>query len=1037
MTEGSLVELRLLGRFTALRGGVEIPPAAFAGRKVRTLVKVLACRQGRFVSNDTLAEALWPGRLPADPVANLQVLVNRARRALGDSSLIITGQGGYTLAGSPACLVDAERFLAALADPSPSSTNVREALSWWQGDPLPEEAYDDWAVDYRIRLLRGRQQALERAAGLAMDEGDVDTAVELASRAVVAEPLREVAVVLLMKALVAEGDGAAALTAYEDYRRALADELGVDPSAEAAALHHQLLQRLPAPAPSSRRRRGRGLNELPFVGRDKELELIQAALTGATGRGAVVTISGASGSGKSRLLDRLARDLPMIHARAYLSERSEPWTLLRTLLREVVAQDIAYVDGLPAPLVSALAWLLPELEVHGRASPDPESRRILAQEVSLRLLETAGVVVAVDDFQWCDPSSLGVLEAATARIASLGTVLAFRPEETADRGDLSAFLGHCEPVLRVNIGALSEDSLHDLVDDDGGVVEALRRHTDRTPMAVAEVLRVLAAEGLVVPSIDGRWQSADPAASARAVALAREGQRIAILARVRAQSEPDREFLALLSLLAREVRVSTLATATGVVESAVLDSLSRLFRRGLARLGDQGWATSHDMVTEVVASGLDVVERARLHGDLVRALRSEGDLLLLAHHLREAGDAHGAAETFAQAAQQAFDTFADDEAAHLADMGLELALAASVRALLHEIRGQARNRLGDIPGGREDLRAALAVHTSGPPRARILARLAMLAGGSDDIVRAAQLAELAVVEAGQDAPIRARALEVASVLDMNIDRRDRSAERAAEALALYEQLGDANGMARIIDARAMAQFLDGDVRGGEAALRRAADLFEDSGDLVRVVTPRSTGGHALMFAGYAEQGLVQVSAALELARMLGHPEGQAYALWHRAETLASLGREEAAAEAAEALAVATRIRHRGWTATAWRAVGLAAQQSGDLEEALRAFRRSLELSEHLGLFACWAAARAALVLVSLGAPREAVPLVQRALSEGPPLGHYEARWAQVEVAAALGDVAAPVLAREALARLQTGGVRQGRERLAALATQPR
>ena len=106
MRETEHLELRLLGRFAALRNGKEIPPTAFGGRKVRTLVKVLASRQGTFVSNDMLAEALWPGRLPADPVANLHVLVNRARRALGDSTLIITGQGGYTLAASSACGVD-------------------------------------------------------------------------------------------------------------------------------------------------------------------------------------------------------------------------------------------------------------------------------------------------------------------------------------------------------------------------------------------------------------------------------------------------------------------------------------------------------------------------------------------------------------------------------------------------------------------------------------------------------------------------------------------------------------------------------------------------------------------------------------------------------------------------------------------------------------------------------------------------------------------------------------------------------------------
>ncbi len=214
MTPAGRVELRLLGRFAALRDGVEVPPAAFAGRKVRTLVKVLASRQGRFVSHDTLAEALWPGRPPADPVANLQVLVNRARRALRDPSLVITGQGGYTLAGPPQCSVDAERFLATVEVPSASLLSLRDALALWQGEPLPEEAYDDWAADYRSVLLRARQHALERVASLALDAGDVETAVEQASRAVEAEPLREAAVVLLMEALAASGDVAAALTAY-------------------------------------------------------------------------------------------------------------------------------------------------------------------------------------------------------------------------------------------------------------------------------------------------------------------------------------------------------------------------------------------------------------------------------------------------------------------------------------------------------------------------------------------------------------------------------------------------------------------------------------------------------------------------------------------------------------------------------------------------------------------------------------------------------------------------------------------------------
>jgi len=105
------VHLQLLGRFQVRRDGEEIPPAAFGGRKVRTLLRVLAVRRPDLVPHDALADMLWPDRLPADPVANLNVLVNRARKAVGDARLIVTGTAGYALGDVG---VDIAEFDAAL-----------------------------------------------------------------------------------------------------------------------------------------------------------------------------------------------------------------------------------------------------------------------------------------------------------------------------------------------------------------------------------------------------------------------------------------------------------------------------------------------------------------------------------------------------------------------------------------------------------------------------------------------------------------------------------------------------------------------------------------------------------------------------------------------------------------------------------------------------------------------------------------------------------------------------------------------------------
>jgi DNA-binding SARP family transcriptional activator/tetratricopeptide (TPR) repeat protein len=1037
MTGRVAVEMRLLGRFVVLRDGREIPAAEFGGRKVRALLRILATRRGSFASHDALTEMLWGARPPADPAANLQVLVNRARRAVAAPELLITGPGGYALAGGDACVIDAEQFLAAIegAHRTGGRTGLDgyvTALAGWGGEPLAEDAYADWAAGYRDRLMRAHQRALEHAAELALRVGEPTRAVELAARAASAEPLREAAVLPLLRALAAAGDPAGALERYAEFRAALADELGVDPSADAQALHAELLAGRGSRGSSAPLvRSAASVVDLPFVGRSRHLSVLQRAAE----EGAVVLLPGESGTGKSRLLAEFARSTEVLAVRAYFAERDEPWTLARGLLREILAADLDAARQLPATMRAALAWLVPESEV-GEAlpAPDPESRRALLVEAATRMLAGAPRPLVIDDLQWADATSLALVEAVLARVVGTSAVLAYRPREARERTAVDEFLrGVGAHAHTVEVSPLDTAEVGELVGDPA-LADQVATATDRTPLAVLEVLRGLAAEGAVARTSQGRWRATSAAAVRRAAELATEGQRRAIGVRIDAQPPPAAELLAMLALLAREVPARVLAAATERDEPATLDELGRLAQTGLARLGELGWAPAHDMVGEVLAERFTPDARGRLHGRLARALAADdpepGEL---AQHWLGAGDTARAASAYAHAADRALAQFAAVEAGALADAGLAVLPAAAHSGALREARAEARARLGDIAGARADLRAALAVEQAGAVRARLLSRLATIASGADDLVRAAELAEFALVEAGADDPARAHALEIAAVLDMNLDRPERAEQRAAEALGLYQRLGDAGGTARVLDGRAMATFLGGAIGAGTEQLERAANLFEDAGDLLRVVTPRSTAGHGLVFGGDPAAGLTRTTSALELARTLGHPEGQTYALWHTAEALAALDRaDEAQAAAQEALAIAQQIGHRGWTATAWRAIGIARQSGSDPEAALDAFTRSLHISEHLNLFASWAAARCALVLVELGRAVEAEPLVTRALGEGPPLGHYEARLARAELAAAQGDAATATIAADALRIADAAGMRQGRERLARL-----
>jgi DNA-binding SARP family transcriptional activator len=535
---GTVIQVRLLGRFSARRSGEEIPPGAFGGRLVRALVRLLVTRRGEFVSHDVLAEALWPGRLPADPVANLRVLANRARRALGDPSLILTGPGGYSFAAGDDCVVDGERFLAAVAAgrerlgagyAGAALREFRQALDGW-GEPLAEDAYEDWAQEYRTTLARAHLEALEDGAAAALAVRDPAQAAAFAEQAVIREPLREPAHLLLARALAASGDQAAALRVLDSLRRRLVEELGLDPSPEARELEHQILRGEilgsagARPAVLASRPT---FDALVFVGREEELEAVVGALAGPD-PGAVL-VSGGSGTGKTRLLAETAgrAEVAVLAARAFLPERDEAWGLARSLLREAVSLDLDAARALTNRAAEALADILPELEelrTIASGTVDAESRRVLAFQASVQVIAgvaAKGALLLVDDLQWADATSLGLLGLVLSRVPELGAVLAYRPEEILPDSPVASFLRdlpiHPGRVVTVTLRSLPAAAISRLVAGDD-VVDAIVEESDGTPLAVAEVLRTLVAEGALEPDLEGRWRARrdDAASAARA-----------------------------------------------------------------------------------------------------------------------------------------------------------------------------------------------------------------------------------------------------------------------------------------------------------------------------------------------------------------------------------------------------------------------------------------------------------------------------------------------------------------------------------------
>ena len=939
-------------------------------------------------------------------------------------------------------MVDAEVFCARVeagqaelsaARASAALAHLQAALDLWAGEPLAEHAHEAWAAPYRSRLRRAYGQALESGAAAALALGDPEAALSLAELAVGRDSLRESAQLLYVQALAAGGDVAGALATLEAFRRRFADELGIDLSAEAASLQARLLRREPLAPPSSRwgsvARRLAPFEQLAFVGREADLEAVHSALSRPAP--ATVVISGVAGVGKSRLLAEAAAacGLPVIAARAFSPERDDAWALARSLLGEALALDCEAPRALPERPAQALAELVPELgdlAPSGGAALDSESRRVLALEGSALLLwalGARGALVVVGDLQWADASSLDLLGLVIAR-SGVRVLLAYRPEEVGGNTPVAAFLAGLgslgREVLALSLGALSPGAVFELVAD-SELARAVSESTDGTPHALGELIRALAREGAILSDDKGRWRPRRADAASRARLAARSGQARAVADRASQLGPRARRLLLGLALLGREAPAGLLARAGDIAPQDALADLDALSAAGLVRLGDKGWAPSHDLIADALAASLPPAERARIHEALAGVLAAgDGDAAEIARHLEGAGEPEAGARALARAGRLRLDSFAGDEAERLARRGLGLRPGPATRAELLEITGEVAARRGSLAAARDDLAAAAGLLAAGASRAHLLARLAELASGLEDYARAADLVEAALAEAGSDARPRAEALAIGAIVDANTGRLARAGARSDEAQGLFEAAGDGPGVARVLDARATSLLVEGRLRAAVATFGRAAALFQESGQLLRLGTTQAMRAFCLVLAGRAEEALAQAEGVVELARMLGCNEGEGFALAMRGFALAALGRTgEAAAQLEEALGLARRFGHREYTLATLLFLSIAQQDGGRLAEAEESLREASRLAERLPLFSPWVSARLACVLIAGGSLAAAEPLVAGPLPGT--LMDYEARLARAELAVARGDADATATTTEALALAEEAG----------------
>jgi DNA-binding SARP family transcriptional activator/predicted ATPase len=900
VAEVAPVEVMLLGSPQVRRDGTAV---AFDTRKALALLAHLALTD-RARPRDVLAELLWPDHDAEHARGALRRTLSTLRGAIGADAIEATRER-VALVRGPALGIDVDRFRALAA-----ADALEEAAAVFRGDFLEgfglrdAPAFEDWQRGEADGLRRELAAVLGRLVEAREAARDWPAALAHAGRWLDLDPLHEPAHRAVIRLHALRGDRAAALEQYRECVRTLSRELGVPPLQETTALYEAVSEGTLAPAPAPAAPVPATAEPTALVGRDTERAALIERFDGMGDEGRVVVIEGEAGIGKTRLAGELlaharGRGAPVLAGRAYEEEAGLAYGPLVEALQSRLRDDATWVaHALPRALAEA-ARLVPELVEARPGLPAPPALDGPAAQVRFfdgvweTLVAAArGGAIFVDDLQWADEASLGLLGYGLRRLAGrpLLVLLAWRPPfepplrrvvgEAARAGTATVL-----PLERLGPGEVSELLAAVRPEAAGGALaRRLYDETEGVPFLLVEYLRALG------PDADREW-SLPPAA------------RDVLRARVAGTGEVARQVLAAAAVIGRSFDVETVRAASGRGDEETVTAIEELLRRGLVREGAAAYDFAHERLRALVYEETSLARRRLLHA---RAA-SSGPAAAVARHLALAGRDDEATRAYAQAAADARRVYANAEALdHLqsalalghpdraalqaaigdletlrGDYGAALAAyrAAAANAPSGELEhrlGQVHHRRGEWPLAERHFRAALEATTEPAARARIVADLSLTAQDGGDGERAAALAADALELAEQAGDPRAlgQAHNLLGMLEASLDHLARS-------LALAEQVGDPQGRMAALNNLALAHRGQGELDRALELTDQALALCTELGDRHREAALRNNRADLLHAGGRPEEAMDELKRAVTIFAEIGaeRPEVWKLARW--------------------------------------------------------------------------------------------------------------------------------------------------------------
>ncbi len=225
-----------LGKFKVAVDGREVDRRSWQSLNARLVFVYLLERGGQSVPEDRIATQFWPGSPPQKAHRALVSSIHRARKALGNSDLIVRYDGSYGVARDCDYWLDSARLVEAYQEgthhlyqgnPDEAKVYLQQVLDLYAG-PYLDDCQDDWCRRIRDDLRMKAVDSAEKLAALSLTT-EPTLSEQLCRRALRMEPTSEPAWSTLLRALSAQQRRGEVETTYHDCVQVLQEELQLKP----------------------------------------------------------------------------------------------------------------------------------------------------------------------------------------------------------------------------------------------------------------------------------------------------------------------------------------------------------------------------------------------------------------------------------------------------------------------------------------------------------------------------------------------------------------------------------------------------------------------------------------------------------------------------------------------------------------------------------------------------------------------------------------------------------------------------------------